>query len=197
MNTLKTVEINVNLFRQRDSGVSISLATKSDNSRLHQTVSTTKRIIGTIFALLPFGKRYRALSPKTSRNKNRSFPEAIHIYNRHLTATILFYSLLWNIMLKKYIMQTYIYTVPFSSYIYSSLFMIYVVYFWCKCSETLCVSTLDQWSFSGEMTNSYHIIQSNINYYLFCFTFFKSINFSSNFRILPPLSNKRTLMSWG
>ncbi|KAL0161475.1 hypothetical protein M9458_045200, partial [Cirrhinus mrigala] len=80
-----------------------SSATKSDLRRLHQTVRTAKRIIGTtlptlqelagkitldpsnpahsLFELLPSGQRYRALSTRTAMQRNSFFPQVIHLMN--------------------------------------------------------------------------------------------------------------------
>ncbi len=88
-----------------------SSATKSDHKRLRRVVRTAERIIGTtlptlqelyssrvskragkitldpshpahfLFALLPSGRRYRALSTKTTRHRNSFFPQAIHLMN--------------------------------------------------------------------------------------------------------------------
>ncbi|KAL0152772.1 hypothetical protein M9458_052495 [Cirrhinus mrigala] len=86
-------------------------ATKSDLRRLHRTVRTAERIIGStlptlqelylsrvskkagkitldpshpahsLFELLPSGRRYRALSTRTARHRNSFFPQAIHLMN--------------------------------------------------------------------------------------------------------------------
>ncbi|KAI2645419.1 putative RNA-directed DNA polymerase from transposon BS [Labeo rohita] len=91
--------------------VRFSSATKSDLRRLHRTVWTAERIIGTtlptlqelylsrvskkagkitrdpshpahsLFELLPSGRRYRALSTRTARHRNSFFPQAIHLMN--------------------------------------------------------------------------------------------------------------------
>ncbi len=88
-----------------------SSATKSDLRRLRRVVRTAERIIGTtlptlqelylsrvskravkitldpshpahfLFELLPSGRRYRALSTKTTRHRNSFFPQAIHLMN--------------------------------------------------------------------------------------------------------------------
>ncbi len=88
-----------------------SSATKSDLRRLWRVVRTAERIIGTtlptlqelylsrvskragkitldpshpahsLFELLPSGRRYRALSTRTTRNRNSLFPQAIHLMN--------------------------------------------------------------------------------------------------------------------
>ncbi len=88
-----------------------SSATKSDHRRLQRVVRTAERIIGTslptlqelyssrvskragkitldpshpahsLFALLPSGRRYRALSTRTTRHRNSFFPQAIHLMN--------------------------------------------------------------------------------------------------------------------
>ncbi len=88
-----------------------SSATKSDLRRLRRVVRTAERIIGTIlpslqelylsrvskragkitldpshpahslFELLPSGRRYRALSTRTTRHRNSFFPQAIHLMN--------------------------------------------------------------------------------------------------------------------
>ncbi len=88
-----------------------SSATKSDLRRLRRVVRTAERIIGTtlptlqelylsrvskrtgkitlnpshpahsLFELLPSGRRYRALSTRTTRHRNSSFPQAIHLMN--------------------------------------------------------------------------------------------------------------------
>ncbi len=88
-----------------------SSATKSDLRRLRRVVRTAERIIGTtlptlqelyssrvskragkitldpshpahsLFALLPSGWRYRALSTRTTRHRNSFFPQAIHLMN--------------------------------------------------------------------------------------------------------------------
>ncbi len=88
-----------------------SSATKSDLSRLRRVVQTADRIIGTtlptfqalyssrvskragkitldpshpahsLFDLLPSGRRYRALSTRTTRHRNSFFPQAIHLMN--------------------------------------------------------------------------------------------------------------------
>ncbi len=86
-------------------------ATKSDHRRLQRVVWTSERIIGTtlptlqelylsrvskragkitldpshpahsLFELLPSGRRYRALSTRTTRHRNCLFPQAIHLMN--------------------------------------------------------------------------------------------------------------------
>ncbi len=86
-------------------------ATKSDLKRLRRVVRTAERIIGTtlptlqelylsrvskragkitldpshpahsLFELLPSGRRYRALSTRTTRHRNSFFPQAIHLMN--------------------------------------------------------------------------------------------------------------------
>ncbi len=85
-------------------------ATKSDLRRLRRVVRTAERIIGTtlptlqelyssrvskradkitldltsahsLFELLPSGRRYRALSTRTTRHRNSFFPQAIHLMN--------------------------------------------------------------------------------------------------------------------
>ncbi len=88
-----------------------SSATKSDLRRLRRVVRTTERIIGTtlptvqelylsrvskragkitldpshlahfLFELLLSGRRYRALSTRTTRHRNSFFPQAIHLMN--------------------------------------------------------------------------------------------------------------------
>ncbi|MGL4906709.1 MAG: alkylated DNA repair protein domain-containing protein, partial [Plesiomonas sp.] len=88
-----------------------SSATKYDLRRLQRVVRSAERIIGTtlptlqelytsrvrkrakkitldpshpahsIFELLPSGRRYRALSTRTTRHKNSFFPHAIHLMN--------------------------------------------------------------------------------------------------------------------
>ncbi len=88
-----------------------SSATKSDLRRLRRVVWTAERIIGTtlptlqelylsrvskragkitldpshpahsLFELLPSGRRYRALSTRTTRHRNSFFPQAIHLMN--------------------------------------------------------------------------------------------------------------------
>ncbi len=88
-----------------------SSATKSDLRRLWRVVWTAERIIGTtlptlqelylsrvskragkitldpshpahsLFELLPSGRRYRALSTRTTRHRNSFFPQAIHLMN--------------------------------------------------------------------------------------------------------------------
>ncbi len=88
-----------------------SSATKSDLRRLRRVVRTAERIIGTtlptlqelylsrvskragkltldpshpahsLVELLPSGRRYRALSTRTTRHRNRFFPQAIHLMN--------------------------------------------------------------------------------------------------------------------
>ncbi len=88
-----------------------SSATKSDHRRLRRVVRTAERIIGTtlptlqelylsrvskragkitldpshpahsLFELLPSGRRYRALSTRTTRHRNSFFPQAIHLMN--------------------------------------------------------------------------------------------------------------------
>ncbi len=88
-----------------------SSATKSDLRRLRRVVRTAERIIGTtlptlqelylsrvskragkitldpshpahsLFELLPSGRRYRALSTRTTRHSNSFFPQAIHLMN--------------------------------------------------------------------------------------------------------------------
>ncbi len=84
-----------------------SSATKSDLRRLQRVVRTAERIIGTtlptlqelyssrvskitldpshpahsLSELLPSGRRYRALSTRTTRHKNSFFPQAIHLMN--------------------------------------------------------------------------------------------------------------------
>ncbi len=88
-----------------------SSATKSDLRRLRRVVRTAERIIGTtlptlqelylsrvskragkitldpshpahsLFELLPSGRRYRALSTRTTRHRNSFFPQAIHLMN--------------------------------------------------------------------------------------------------------------------
>ncbi len=88
-----------------------SSATKSDLRRLRRAVRTAKRIIGTtlpalqelylsrvskragkitrdpsyphfLFELLPSGRRYRALSTRTTRHRNSFFPQASHEHLR-------------------------------------------------------------------------------------------------------------------
>ncbi len=91
--------------------VCLSSATKSDLRRLRRVVQTAERIIGTtfpslqelylsrvskragkitldpshpahsLFELLPSGRRYRALSTRTTRHRNSFFPQAIHPMN--------------------------------------------------------------------------------------------------------------------
>ncbi len=91
--------------------VRFSSATKSDLRRLRRVVRTAERIIGTtlptlqelyssrvnkragkitldpshpahsLFELLPSGRRYRALSTRTTRHRNSFFPQAIHLMN--------------------------------------------------------------------------------------------------------------------
>ncbi len=86
-------------------------ATKSDLRRLRRVVRTAERIIGTtlptlqelylsraskragkitldpshpahsLFELLPSGRRYRALSTRTTRHRNSFFPQAVHLMN--------------------------------------------------------------------------------------------------------------------
>ncbi len=86
-------------------------ATKTDIRRLQRTVRTAERIIGaplpslqelytsrvrkrakkvtldpshpahSLFVLLPSGRRYRSLSTKTARHKNRFFPQAVSLLN--------------------------------------------------------------------------------------------------------------------
>ncbi len=93
-----------------------SSATKSDLRRLRRVVWTAERIIGTtlptpqelylsrvrkragkitldpshpahsLFELLPSGRRYRALSTRTTRHRNSFFPQVIHLMN-NLTIT--------------------------------------------------------------------------------------------------------------
>ncbi len=88
-----------------------SSATKSDLRRPRRVVRTAERIIGTtlptlqelylsrvnkragkitldpshpahsLFELLPSGRRYRALSTRTTRHRNSFFPQAIHLMN--------------------------------------------------------------------------------------------------------------------
>ncbi len=88
-----------------------SSATKSDLRRLRRVVRTAERIIGitlptlqelylsrvskragkltldpshpahSLFELLPSGRRYRALSTRTTRHRNSFFPQAIHLMN--------------------------------------------------------------------------------------------------------------------
>ncbi len=88
-----------------------SSATKSDLRRLRRVVRTAERIIGTtlptlqelylsrvskragkitldpshpahsLFELLSSGRRYRALSTRTTRHRNSFFPQAIHLMN--------------------------------------------------------------------------------------------------------------------
>ncbi len=88
-----------------------SSATKSDHRRLQRVVRTAERIIGTtlptlqelyssrmskragkisldpshpapsLFELLPSGRRYRALSTRTTRHRNSFFPQAVHLMN--------------------------------------------------------------------------------------------------------------------
>ncbi len=88
-----------------------SSATKSDLRRLRRVVRTAEWIIGTtlptlqelyssrvskragkitldpshpahsLFELLPSGRRYRALSTRTTRHRNSFFPQAIHLMN--------------------------------------------------------------------------------------------------------------------
>ncbi len=88
-----------------------SSATKSDLRRLRRVVWTAERIVGTtlptlqelylsrvskragkitldpshpahsLFELLPSGRRYRALSTRTTRHRNSFFPQAIHLMN--------------------------------------------------------------------------------------------------------------------
>ncbi len=87
-----------------------SSATKFDLRRLWRVVRTAERIIGTtlpsprtvliqseqkgwqnhsgpshpaysLFELLPSGRRYRALSTRTTRHRNSFFPQAIHLMN--------------------------------------------------------------------------------------------------------------------
>ncbi len=88
-----------------------SSATKSDLRRLQRIVRTAERIIGTtfptlqelylsrvskragkitldpshpahsLFELLPSGRRYKALSTRTTRHRNNFFPQAIHLMN--------------------------------------------------------------------------------------------------------------------
>ncbi len=88
-----------------------SSATKADLRRLRRVVRTAERIIGTtlptlqelylsrvskragkitldpshpahsLFELLPSGRRYRALSTRTTRHRNSFFPQAIHLMN--------------------------------------------------------------------------------------------------------------------
>ncbi len=79
-----------------------SSATKSDLRRLWMVVQTAERIIGTtlpalkragkitldpshaahsLFEPLPSGRRYRALSTRTTRHRNSFFPQAIHLMN--------------------------------------------------------------------------------------------------------------------
>ncbi|ROL55387.1 hypothetical protein DPX16_0565 [Anabarilius grahami] len=88
-----------------------SSATKSDLRRLQRVVRSAERIIGTtlptlqelylsrvrkrakkitldpshpahsLFELLPSGRRYRALSTRTTRHRNSFFPQAIHLMN--------------------------------------------------------------------------------------------------------------------
>ncbi len=88
-----------------------SSAIKSDLRRLRRVVQTAERIIGTplstlqelylsrvskragkitldpvhpahsLFELLPSGRRYRALSTRTTRHRNSFFPQAIHLMN--------------------------------------------------------------------------------------------------------------------
>ncbi len=88
-----------------------SSATKSDHKRLRRVVRMAEWIIGTtlptlqelylsrvskravkitldpshpahfLFALLPSGWRYRALSTRTTRHRNSFFPQAIHLMN--------------------------------------------------------------------------------------------------------------------
>ncbi len=82
-----------------------SSATKSDLRRLRRVVRTAERIIGTtlptlqelyssrvskrdpshpahsLFELLPSGRRYRALSTRTTRHRKRFLPQAIHLRN--------------------------------------------------------------------------------------------------------------------
>ncbi len=83
--------------------------TKSDLRRLRRVVQTAERVIGTtlptlqelyssrvskravkitldpshptLFELLPSGRRYRALSTRTTRHRNSFFPQAIHLMN--------------------------------------------------------------------------------------------------------------------
>ncbi len=88
-----------------------SLATKYDLRRLRRVDRTAERIIGitlpilqelylsrvskragkitldpwhpshSLFELLPSGRRYRVLSTRTTRHRNRFFPQAIHLMN--------------------------------------------------------------------------------------------------------------------
>ncbi len=88
-----------------------SSATKSDLRRLRRVVRTAERIVGTtlptlqelylsrvskragkitldpahpahsLFELLPSGRRYRALSTRTTKHRNSFFPQAIHLMN--------------------------------------------------------------------------------------------------------------------
>ncbi len=83
-----------------------SSATKSDLRRLPRVARTSERIIGTpsplskncthperakglakshpahsLFELLLSGRRYRALSTRTTRHRNSFFPQAIHLMN--------------------------------------------------------------------------------------------------------------------
>ncbi|KAI7793933.1 hypothetical protein IRJ41_009315 [Triplophysa rosa] len=89
-------------------------ATKSDIRRLQRTVRTAEKIIGAplptlqelytsrvrkraqkitldlshpshhLFTMLPSGRRYRALSTKTTRHKNSFFPQAIYLLNSEM-----------------------------------------------------------------------------------------------------------------
>ncbi len=86
----------------------LSSATKYDLSRLQRVVQNAERIIGTtlltlqelylsrvrkragkitldpshsLFQLLPSGRRYRALSTRTTRHRNSFFPQAIPLIN--------------------------------------------------------------------------------------------------------------------
>ncbi len=97
---------------------------KSDLRRLRRVVRTAERIIGTtlptlqelylsrvskragkitldpshpahsFFELLPSGRRYRALSTRTTRHRNSFFPQAIHLMNTTLNVTTQHYNII-------------------------------------------------------------------------------------------------------
>ncbi len=120
-----------------------SSATKSDLRRLRRVVRTAERIVGTtlptlqelylsrvskragkitldpshpthsLFDLLPSGRRYRALSTRTTRHRNRFFPRG-NPSHEHLTLT-------WN--------TQYFFTIIYSPHIHTYIIFLFFFLF--------------------------------------------------------------------
>ncbi len=132
-----------------------SSATKSDQRRLRKVVRTAERIIGStlptlqelylsrvrkraviitldpshpahsLFELLPSGRRYRALSTRTTRHRNSFFPQAIISWtldNKRRTH---------NTIIQLFIHHTYIFTFQICTYHTCTYIIVYYILCFC------------------------------------------------------------------